>query len=86
MTTPRPQTVETLCGTIREMDERQRKGFVEILALATLSLSVLSAPEAALHIEDVAVALRFIRNTATAAENDLENLADEVGCQGHQEG
>jgi len=72
--------IQELRDTIYAMDALSQEGFSEIESIAELVLVALETPTSYQHINDIALALRVIREKASEIKNYIRNEAEEVGC------
>lgn len=77
MATP---TTKQLCNAVTEMDSAAQGAFSEIATIAKLTLASLETPEAYTNPESLATVLNAIFDRATDAENSINAMAEDVGC------
>lgn len=71
--------VRKLRGAVTEMDRLSHEAFSEILTLARCALAALSGPEVP-RVADATQALQAIAWRAGESENDINAMAESVGC------
>lgn len=74
------QEVATLRVTIRDIDSLSQCELAKVAAIAQLALAYLETPEAYQHPDRIAYALQAIRDTAMDAENCINAMAEDAGC------
>ncbi|NMM13592.1 MAG: hypothetical protein HHJ17_08660 [Rhodoferax sp.] len=77
MATP---TTNQLRSTITEMDSASQDAFSEIATIAKLALASLETPDAYTNPECMAIVLNAIFDRAMDVENNINAMAEEVGC------
>lgn len=77
--TPAPD-VKRLRGVITDMGAISQGGFTDIATVAQMALLWLDSPNKAAHMEVVAQALKLIWCRAEDAENSINAVAEDVGC------
>lgn len=77
MATP---TTKQLCNAITEMDSSAQHAFGQIRAIAELALASLEKPETYSTLESIAQVLIAIGEKATSAEDHINAMAEDVGC------
>lgn len=73
-------TIEKLQDVISGMDSMAQDSFSEIAAIAKLVLASLENPVLCDDLNTIATALEAIRSKAQEAEDRINSLAEEVGC------
>lgn len=66
--------------TIRNMDSLSQSELSKVAAIAQLALAYLETPEAYKHPDRIAYALLAIKDTAMDAENCINGMAEDAGC------
>ena len=71
---------EKLRETIESIDSLSQSGFSEIAAIADLALTALKTPDGYRHPQNIAYALKVIRDKARDIENCINAVAEDVSC------
>lgn len=77
---PASASIERLRDAITEIDSMSQSAFSEIATIAKLALASLEKPEAYKNPEAMAHVLQAIWGKALDAENYINCIAEQVGC------